>query len=166
MTGQEERDVLFARLFGIMSIVQSGLLVRTDPLSTSASSATLPSTLSSYEEVLSQLLILGEKKSWLRESAWFTIKLAVDAIQESKVSWKNEAIESTLKQLFIDNKIWSPEKVALALKLQDLFSHRNWNDLFSPPFKNSDLFSPANLQVLSRILKVRILPSITHLAPE
>lgn len=153
MTGQEERDVLFARLFGIMSIVQSGLLVRTDPLSTSASSATLPSTLSSYEEVLSQLLILGEKKSWLRESAWFTIKLAVDAIEESEVSWKNEAIESTLKQLFIDNKICSPEKVALALKLQDLASHRNRNDLFSPPFKNSDLFSSANLQALSRILK-------------
>ncbi|KIK06531.1 hypothetical protein K443DRAFT_89113 [Laccaria amethystina LaAM-08-1] len=153
MTGQEERDVLFARLFGIMSIVQSGLLVRTGPLSTSASSATLPSTLSSYEEVLSQLLILGEKKSWLRESAWFTIKLAIDAIEESEVPWKNEAIESTLKQLFIDNKIWSPEKVALALKLQDLFSHRNWNDFFSPPFKNSDLFSPANLQALSKILK-------------
>jgi len=43
MTGQEERDVLFARLFGLTSVIQSGLLVRQRPLLASASTSVLSS---------------------------------------------------------------------------------------------------------------------------
>jgi len=60
-TGQEERDVLFARLFGLTSIIQSGLLVRQASLTTSASTSALASSLAGYKEVLSQLLVLGER---------------------------------------------------------------------------------------------------------
>jgi DNA polymerase phi len=156
ITGQEERDILFARLFGITSIIQSGLLVRTGALTTSASFAAQASTVSSYEEAISQLLILGKKKSWLRESAWWTIALAVDALEESSVGWKDGAIDVTLQHLFIENKIWSPEKVALALKLQSLHPDRDWRKFFSPSFKNPDLLNTSNLQNLARILKVII----------
>jgi DNA polymerase phi len=154
MSGQEERDVLFARLFGTMSVIQSGLAVRTAPLPTSASSAALPSTLQSYEHIIVQLLDLGNQKSWLRESAWFVISLAVDALHESDISWKENAVEKTLQHLFIENKIWSTEKIALALKLQDLYPGRDWKTLLSPTFKMSDLFGKGNLMIIARILKV------------
>ncbi|GLB35405.1 putative DNA polymerase phi [Lyophyllum shimeji] len=153
MSGQEERDMLFARLFGLTAVIQSGLLVRTGSLATSASSAPEASTLASYEETIRTLLALGEKKSWLRESAWWTISLAVDALEEAEVTWKQDAVQSTLQRLFVDNQNWSPEKVALALKLQTLYPNHDWREVFSPSFKNPDLLHASNLQHVARILK-------------
>jgi DNA polymerase phi len=161
MSGQEERDVLFARLFGTMSVIQSGLAVRTRPLPTSGSSVTLASTLESYEHIIIELLDLADQKSWLRESAWFAISLAVNALYESDVSWKEDAVEKTLQHLFIENKIWSTEKFALALKLQDLYPGRDWKILLSPTFKMSDLFSTGNLMIIAQILKVRLIAAFT-----
>lgn len=154
MTGQEERDVLFARLFGLTAVIQSGLLVRDTPLRTSPSSSTFSSSLPTYEDVLGHLISLGEKKSWLRESAWWTIGLAVDALAKSQVSWKEEGIEVTIKLVLTENKIWTPEKIALVLKLQNLHSSLDWRKLVSPTFKNPDLLSTANLPTLAKIIKV------------
>ncbi|KAF8162945.1 DNA polymerase phi-domain-containing protein [Crassisporium funariophilum] len=153
MNGQDERDVLFARLFGIMSVIQSGLAVRTTPLPTSGPSTTLASSLESFEDIITQLVSLGESKSWLRESAWFALSLAIGALHESGVSWKDEAVGKTLVHLFVENQIWSTEKLALALKLQDLYPGREWKTLLSPAFKNPDLLSSGNLINISRILK-------------
>ncbi|KAG7092382.1 hypothetical protein E1B28_008739 [Marasmius oreades] len=152
-TGQEERDILFARLFGFTSIIQSGLLVRLMPLATSPSSATQASSLSSYSELLSQLVSLGEKKSWLRESTWWSIGLAIDALNESRVEWKEEACQATVRILFLENKSWSPEKIALSLKIQKLGWHVNWRPLLSPTFKDRDLLNNSNLQTIALILK-------------
>lgn len=156
MTGQEERDVLFAQLFGLTAVIQSGLLVRNTPLSTSASSAPAASTIGGYQEVISELLALGEKKSWLRESAWWTIGLAVDALDGSEVAWKDEAFESTIQSLLVDNKTWVPEKIALALKLQKYRPSRDWNALMAPTFKHSHVLDTGNYAALARVLKVRL----------
>ena len=102
MTGQEERDVLFARLFGLTSVIQSGLLLRDTTL---PSSSTVASDLASFKEVLAQLLALGEKKSWLRESAWWSIGLAVDALVQSDVSWKDEALDATIAAVYSESKV-------------------------------------------------------------
>ncbi|KAF9264758.1 hypothetical protein L218DRAFT_899775 [Marasmius fiardii PR-910] len=152
-TGQEERDILFARLFGLTSIIQSGLLVRLTPLATSPSSATQASSLSSYEDVISQLISLGEKKSWLRESAWWSIGLAIDALNESQVEWKMEACQATVKALFSDNKLWSPEKIALSLKIQKMGWNVDWKPWLSPTFKDRDLLGTGNLQTIALVLK-------------
>lgn len=152
--GQEERDILFAQLFGILSVVQSGLAVRTKPLPTSASSSDSASSAESYEEIITRLVELGEKKSWLRESAWFALSLAVDSLYESEVTWKDGAVERSLQVLFVENTLWSTEKVALALKLQDLYPKRDWKALLSPTFKNPELLNSGNLLIISRILKV------------
>ncbi|KAG6885139.1 hypothetical protein C0993_005605 [Termitomyces sp. T159_Od127] len=153
MSGQEERDVLFARLFGLTAVIQSGLVVRTGTLNTSASAAADVSTLSSFEEVIKELLLLGEKKSWLRESAWWTIRLAMDTLKDSQVTWRDDAVPKVMQQLFVDYDIWSPEKVALTLKLQALYPDQDWRKLCSPAFKNPDLLHTGNLQNLARILK-------------
>ena len=154
MNGQEERDMLFARLFGFMSVIRSGLLVRTAPLATSASSKTESSSSPSFKQVIEELIALGDKKSWLRESAWFTIGLAIDALDGSEVAWKEESVDFLLDQLFVSITLWSPEKFALTLKLQDLYPERDWSKLVAPTFKNPNLLSSSNLQTLSRILKV------------
>ena len=153
MTGQEERDVYFARLFGLTSVIQSGLLVRNTPPTTSASTSTAASSLASYEEVLAELAALGEKKSWLRESAWWTIGLAVDALHSSEVPWKDEALDSTVQSLLVENKTWTPEKIALTLKLQKYSPARDWQTLMSPTFKQSHVLSAGNYSFLARIFK-------------
>ncbi|EGO20980.1 hypothetical protein SERLADRAFT_452123 [Serpula lacrymans var. lacrymans S7.9] len=153
MTGQEERDMIFARLFGFTAIIQSGLLVRQRPLPTSASSATLASSLEGFNEVLTELIVLGDKKSWLRESAWWSIGLAIDVLSTSDAPWKKEAFEATIQSIFVDQNIWTPEKVAVALKMQLLVPQHNWQKTLSTTFKSPDLLSPVNLSALAQIMK-------------
>jgi DNA polymerase phi len=152
MTGQEERDMLFARLFGITSIVQSGLLTRISPL---PSSSTPASSLEGYTEVLSVLVALGEKKSWLREVAWWTFGLAVDALSISDVPWKDNAARTTQEMLYDRSVTWTPEKLGLTLKLKTSYPDWNWKTLLQPTFKNLDILSIPNFGKLSKILKVR-----------
>ncbi|KAH9926111.1 DNA polymerase phi-domain-containing protein [Fomitopsis serialis] len=149
-TGQEERDMLFARLFGLISVIQSGLLFRDTAL---PSSSSLVSSLDNYKQVLTQLVELGEKKSWLRESAWWAIGLAIDALQESDASWKDDALESTISIVFAEKKSWTPEKIAITLKLQSHLPSRDWEKVLSPTFKNPELLSTGNLGTVARILK-------------
>ncbi|KAG9318874.1 DNA polymerase phi-domain-containing protein [Chiua virens] len=157
MTGQEERDVLFARLFGITAVLRSGLLVRQTPLpSTASSSSSAPvSSLETYTAVLTYLLDIGETKSWLRESAWWTIGLAVDVVDASSVAWKGEALDKTIEVVFSKEKdsFWTPDKVAITLKLQPMTPNHGWDKTLAPVFKGQNLFAPNNLLALGRILK-------------
>ncbi|KAJ7098057.1 DNA polymerase phi-domain-containing protein [Mycena belliarum] len=153
MTGQEERDIIFARLFGLTAIIQSGLIVRTKPLPFSASSETSASSIVSFQEAVSNLVTLGEKKSWLRESAWWTLGLAIDALNASEVSWKDNAFDLAIECVFSEHPAWSPEKIAITLKLQCIQPDRDWRKCLSPTFKHPDLLGNANLLVLGRILK-------------
>ncbi|KAI6150287.1 DNA polymerase phi-domain-containing protein [Pisolithus tinctorius] len=155
MSGQEERDILFARLFGLTAVIRSGLLVRQTPLPSSGSSNTQVSSVEGYEEVLKKLIEVGETKSWLRESAWWTVGLAIDAVQESSVPWKVKALDTTVEYLFSKEKesFWSPEKVAMTLKLQPLLPNHAWESTLAPVFKGSNILAVANLASLGRILK-------------
>ena len=158
MTGQEERDVLFARLFGLTAVIQSGLLVRQKPLPRSTSANTPVSSLESYLDVLTHLLAIGEAKSWLRESAWWTIGLAIDEVQKSSVPWKVDALNSTIESIFSKEResFCSSEKVAMTLKLQPLIPNHDWDKLLSPVFKGHNILSTNNLVPLGRVLKVNI----------
>ncbi|KAI6131878.1 DNA polymerase phi-domain-containing protein [Pisolithus croceorrhizus] len=155
MTGQEERDILFARLFGLTAVIRSGLLVRQTPLPSSGSSNTQVSSIESYEEILKKLIEIGEAKSWLRESAWWTVGLAIDAVQDSSVPWKAKALGTTVEYLFSKDKesFWSPEKVAMTLKLQPLWPNHDWDSTLAPVFKGPNILSAGNLAPLGRVLK-------------
>lgn len=155
MNGQEERDILFARLFGAMSVIQSGLAVRTTPLPSLSCPTTFASSAESYEEIIQLLVALGDQKSWLRESAWFTISLAVDVLNDSEVPWKGEAVTKTLDTLFVKHTVWSIEKLALAVKLQDFYPAHDWRSYLPPNFKDADVLSTGNLSIITRIMKVR-----------
>ena len=151
MTGQEERDNLFARLFGIKAIIQSGLLVKQTPLRTSSAA---PTSLQCFDSVLSELLALGEKKTWLRESCWWTILSALDAITSSNVPWKDEASKLILNKIYKEDKTWTSEKIALTLRMKESYPNIEWDSFITPPFKGSDILATPNLLSLGRVLKV------------
>jgi len=156
MTGQEERNILFANF----SLNYSDFCL--------SSNLGLPSEQNRFppllllqpylrrRELILWLVELGEKKSWLRESAWFAISLAVDALHKSEVEWEDDAISKALDILFQTNSVWSTEKLALVLNLQDYYPKHDWKALLSPIFKNIDILSTGNLPTTLRILKVGI----------
>ena len=152
MSGQEERDNLFARLFGITSIIHSGLIVRNSTLPTSSTSA---SSLESYELAITTLVALGEKKSWLREGAWWALASAIETLAKSEVGWKEQGVQVTLDSIYAKGSGWTPETLALTLRLQALFPEKDWGPLLSPVFKSVDILATRNLKVVTNILKVR-----------
>ena len=151
MSGQEERDTLFARLFGITSVIHSGLIVRTGTLPTSSTSA---SSLEGYELVVTTLVALGEKKSWLREGAWWVLASAIETLERSDVEWKEQAVRATLDSIYVKGSAWTPEKLALTLRLQALFPDNDWSPLLSTVFKSTDILATRNLKLIANILKV------------
>jgi hypothetical protein len=161
VSGQEERDNLFAQLFGITSIIQSGLIARNGTVPTSSTSA---SSLESYELIVTTLVALGEKKSWLRESAWWALVSAIEALAKSDVEWKEQGVEATIETIFAKGSGWTPEKLALALRLQAQFPEKDWSRALSPVFKNADILATQNLKVVTKILKVRLCILQNHMA--
>lgn len=106
MKGSDERDAMFARLFGLTAIIQSGALF-----------ATTISISADFLGVVSQLVKLGQAKAWLRESAWWTLLGGLERLLDSEVEWKTEALEGLVERVFI-NPEWNQEKVALAVLLE------------------------------------------------
>jgi DNA polymerase phi len=144
MTGQEERDMLLARHFGLVALLRSGL-------------ATHPRTSSEagFVAIVNELIALGNKKSWLRESIWWAISQGMEQVHASAVDWKSGALRSSALLLFEKDDLWSPEKVSLVVQLQAMEVAVDWKPFLCPPFKNPLLITSSNLTALARILKVR-----------
>ncbi|CAE6417083.1 unnamed protein product, partial [Rhizoctonia solani] len=160
MKGQEIRDTLFARLFGLTAVIQSDLLFRTSRLTTSLSapneSGPAASTLAAFQTAITELINLGEKKSWLRESSWWSISLALKYLYSTQgLEWKDEAIEWMVETIYRGDqaKEWTPEKLALTLAFQELVPNQSWKDILAPTFRNQALVSSPNLPAIARILK-------------
>jgi DNA polymerase phi len=150
LNGQEERDMMFSRLFGLTSISQSGLIVREVALLHTSSAA---STLQDYQRLITELISLGEFKSWFRESCWWSMVQVIAQISASTASFRSQALEWTFSQLFIQITEWTPEKVGVWLRFHSL-----WDPNASIPlryvFKGGHILSPGSLPQLAQILKV------------
>ena len=105
MRGPDIRDALFARLFGITSIIQSGSLFAPT------------SSLETFSRVIDNLLELGQAKGWLRESAWWGVLCATEGVSKSSVDWADKAVDTVVDKVYAD-KAWSQEKIALTLVLE------------------------------------------------
>ncbi|KZT60362.1 hypothetical protein CALCODRAFT_480671 [Calocera cornea HHB12733] len=151
--GAEQRDLLFAKLFGLTAAVESGVLFRSQPPAIGSSTLKLLPTLDDFMTVVSELMDLGEKKTWLRESAWWAVLRAVDALQASDVSWKKAAITRLCSEVFNGSKDWTLEKLALGLKLQRMYPELAWGPMVAPTFKQSNLLGAANLSIIARLFK-------------
>lgn len=105
---QEVRDLLFARLFGLTAVVESGLLFRPS------------ATLVDFQTAVGQLIAVGSQKSWLRESCWWAVLGAVNGLAANEVAWGADGIRWLAEFVFNgeEGKEWTAEKVALAVKMQ------------------------------------------------
>lgn len=156
MQGHEIRDQYFARLFGFVSIIQSGLLFRNSTLPTSGSSRPLSATLTDFENVAKELLALSEKKSWLKESCWWALGLQLSALSSSAVSWKDDAFSWIAETIYSDNQHWSSEKLAFTINFQRAAHSLQWKRLIMPTFKDAEILSSRNIPIVARLLRVRI----------
>lgn len=132
--------MMFARLFGITALVDSGALF--------ASNARLDD----FKMVIDQLIILQNAKEWLTEAAGWGLLRAAEGVADSSVEWKSEALQYLTEKFFAD-KTWTPEKVALALTLSSKAPELNWKALTAPVFKHTPLLASQNLPTLGRVLK-------------
>ena len=155
MKGPEERDSLFARLFGFTALIRSGCVLRP------ASNA------ETINLVIDHLLELGELRGWLRESAWWSLLALVEGLEECQQSVQEEVIQHLVEKVYGD-RAWTQEKIGLTQLLerrqpvsQDKQMHAcaddtqnlDWSSLLSPTFKHTPILSSGNLVSLGRVLK-------------
>ena len=105
MKGPEKRDALFARLFGLTSLVRSGCIFR----STSDTETII--------DVADHLMELGKTKGWLRESAWWSLMTLMEGLPNSQVEQKDDVSSGVIEKIF-EEKTWSQEKVAIVLSTE------------------------------------------------
>ncbi|WWD05770.1 hypothetical protein V865_003853 [Kwoniella europaea PYCC6329] len=140
MKGSEERDMMFARLFGLTSIIQSNSLY------------SQAATREDFERVVDELVKLGEAKAWMRESAWWTLVGAIQGLLDSQVQWRDQALKDTVEKV-LSGKAWNQEKVALVLLLENNVEDVDWKSYLAPTFKHTPLLNSHNLVTLGRVLK-------------
>jgi len=140
MKGSEERDMMFARLFGIIALADSGTLF--------ASTARLED----FVTVVDSLMALGDAKEWLAEAAGWGLLRVAEGLADSSVEWKAEALKVMTDKLY-SNSTWTPEKIALTLSLSAKAPELDWKALVAPTFKHTPLLAPQNLSILGRVLK-------------
>ncbi|KAF4337068.1 DNA polymerase V [Fusarium beomiforme] len=99
-SGQEEKDILFGRLFGLLAFIESGILF---------------SDISRWNSVLKLILDLSSKKSWMQPLCTYNI------LQATKKMSQQQALE-TVKQLEQAHLAKTPEGVAIWLSTQTQFS--------------------------------------------
>lgn len=135
----EQRNLLFARLFGIQALLQSGMLLERSS-----------SNVADAQRVTELLAGLAEKKAWLRESCgWTLVQLLDSAAKCSNKTVKAEVTSIVASQA--TNGDLTPEKLALLLKLSTSSSKTNLHH--SSLKKGQDIFSPANLPLVAKILR-------------
>ncbi|EST09894.1 DNA polymerase V [Kalmanozyma brasiliensis GHG001] len=142
---QEQKDFMFAKLFGIMSLVQSELLVQPS------------ATISDFKRSMSILIALSSDKPWMAESCAWVMVQAVAQLQRAdvEIEW-SQAAQSWMTEQISSTKELSPEKLAVMLQL----SHGAGADFFQtvalPSMRKEHPLSTANLASLARVLKEAI----------
>jgi DNA polymerase phi len=124
MSGQEERDHTFGRLFGMYAFVRSTALFHKP---------------SRWEPALDVLLKLGKKKAWMRSQCGFTIMEALRQMNEKQV-------QATLRRIAEQGQAKTPEGVAVWLAASS--QHPN---LKVPPWGNP--LATKSLDTLAAVLK-------------
>ncbi|WFD27440.1 DNA-directed DNA polymerase [Malassezia nana] len=143
LSGQELRDLQFARLFGIYSLVRSGLLYSQS------------SSLRVFQRAFHVLTKVASYKSWISESCgWVLMQmlLLLSPSNPSRPAWANEALDWVASCLIASHSL-SPETVALVLTLSRIAPELNIGARFSAPLKHPCLLATPNLTLLATVLR-------------
>ncbi|KAK6544121.1 hypothetical protein TWF694_000830 [Orbilia ellipsospora] len=136
LSKQEERGFYFGRLFGLKALIETGLLFRKD------------SDASQWQSVLAQLIVLAQKKPWLRESCGLVIRNAVLTMDISQ----DDLIKSTCTELEKSGLIKTSDGIGIWIAL--LQKHESTLEKLNIRFqKRKSPFEKPYLQTLAKILK-------------
>ncbi|KAJ3004845.1 DNA-directed DNA polymerase [Thoreauomyces humboldtii] len=135
--GQEEREVLFGRIFGIMAICQAGMLSR--PTTTQAD----------IDTIVTSLLKFASSKSYLRETC-FRVLLTV--VEETKGTALEKGVVDAIIPAVLVNEIENPEDLWFALAMQAAHPEYDWATVL-PSWKHSRVLHRKNQTQLIEILK-------------
>lgn len=134
----EERNLLFARLFGIQSLLRSGLLLRHTS-----------SNIQHVESAISELVEVGQKKAWLRESTgWVMAELLEAATTYCADKALAAQVVEVVSNLATSGDLTS-EKIVLLLRM----SNGSNSSARHPSLHKGDVLSSANLPAVAKVLR-------------
>lgn len=138
MKRDEEKDMLFGRLFGIHAIVKAQMLGRPS------------TTIEDFQLMIESLQELSDKKIWLSEPCWWIASQTLSVLQD--VTWKQDAIQILVKK--VDAlEIWRPEMIPFTMRLMSIAPDQKWQAILSPTWKNGNPLHQKNLPTLAAVLK-------------
>ncbi|KAG0749780.1 hypothetical protein G6F57_001649 [Rhizopus arrhizus] len=135
MKGDEVRDMLFGRLFGLMSIVAAGMISRES------------TTTEDVVRILTSLQEMSTQKSYLAEVCHHVV---INMIPYVKDTQHQEIAVEKIKELYFNGSVSNVDQLNLVMSLQQLD-----NIDLSGPFanwKSQTILDPTNLPRLARIL--------------
>lgn len=141
MKGKELRSVLFGRLFGFQALVNSGLLLEET------------SSQEDIQKFVTLLVLLSGAKSWLRESAMFTLCQFLGTYLSSSL-YDESTLVGFLQSISNEELNFTTEGLAVYLVIpQPLRSTAAQQVTGVSLWKNGDPLSSGNLQTLAKVLK-------------
>ncbi|KAJ1031815.1 hypothetical protein NDA13_002201 [Ustilago tritici] len=142
---QEQKDFMFAKLFGIMTLVQSDLLIQPT------------ATVRDFKRSMQILIALSSDKPWMAESCTWVMVNAVAQLQRPQLNfeWTTEA-QCWMADQISFTKEPSPEKLAVMLQLSRGLGSDFFHNLALPWMRKEHPLSTANLPTLARVLKEAI----------
>ncbi|KAG0206968.1 DNA-directed DNA polymerase [Mortierella sp. GBA30] len=145
MKGKEERNHMFGRIFGYMSIIQSGMLAR--PFTTAED----------IQLIVDDLVEYSQEKSYLSECCHQVLVTMLPQIVNHPKSIKHIA-----DALFAEG-VNTPDQLSVALALRDHLDavnkqlskdeQINWSKTLGKSWKNPVILHPSNLKFLGQLLK-------------
>ncbi|WFD20036.1 DNA-directed DNA polymerase [Malassezia caprae] len=143
LSGQELRDLQFARLFGVFALIRSGLLFAPT------------SSLATFQRAFHVLTKVAYYKSWISESCgWVVMQmlLPLASANGSRPPWADEALDWVAGCLAATHSL-SPETLALALTLARIAPELQIGARMSPPLKHPCILATPNLTLLAAVLR-------------
>lgn len=141
--GQEERDMLFARLFGLHALVRSEVLC--DEMVTNEED---------FRRTIRILHNISTGKHWLRESCTSVIIQAIEQLSRSSDPpiWRSKALKWLVDIVCKDDRV-TADSVAIFMTLKQSSPDILTSAQRLPRFANQELLSSANLPILARVLR-------------
>ncbi|ORX59850.1 hypothetical protein BCR36DRAFT_315879 [Piromyces finnis] len=135
MKAQEEKEMLFGKLFGVASIIQSGIIEHPN------------TTEDELKKIFEYLLICSNKKSYLKESSFKIIILLFAQIKKIN----NENILNYIINEILKDGVNTPEELAFTIKAQELYPSFDYSKIIN--WKYVNVLHYSNSSKLTTILK-------------
>jgi DNA polymerase phi len=137
MTGEESRDMMFGRIFGLRSIISSGILNRSS------------TTVEDFEQIYDDLYEIAQTKTYLSEVCHHVAISTLPII--SNLECKTEAMEALVSK-FLNDGVNTPDQLHLVLAIISTVPDFDLQKQFES-WKSPQVLDVANLPKIARILK-------------